>query len=113
MHDARKHAAKEKEEKRRMIENMINQLKHIIADEIDANIKLEEIDETASLFEDGIGLDSMAIMEFINLLEDRFGFEFSDSELNSELFRNIKTLADFISTKVDNKVEPTGTIGLK
>jgi len=91
-----------------MTENVINQLKHIIADELDVNLKLEEIDDTASLFEDGIGLDSVAIMEFITLIEEHFGFEFSDSELSPELFRNLKTLADFLSSKVDNsEVEPT------
>jgi hypothetical protein len=44
------------------------------------------------------------------LIEERFGFEFSDSDLNVELFRNLKVLADFISTKVDSSgVGPTGT----
>jgi acyl carrier protein len=88
-----------------MTENVINQLKHIIAEELDANLKLEEIDETASLFEDGIGLDSVVIMEFITLIEEHFGFEFSDDELNVELFRNLKTLASFIYTKVNKRVE--------
>jgi acyl carrier protein len=94
-----------------MAENVTGQLKHIIAEGLDVNLKLEEIDETASLFEEGIGLDSMAIMEFIILIEERFGFEFSDSELSVELFRNLNALADFISTKINNNgLESAGII---
>jgi acyl carrier protein len=82
-----------------MIENVIEQLKQIIADDLDVNLKQEEIDEDVSLFEEGLGLDSVVIMEFISLIEARFGFQFSDDELNMEPFQNLQTLADFISTK--------------
>jgi acyl carrier protein len=83
-----------------MTQDVIDQLKQIIAQELDVNLGAEEIDEDASLFEEGIGLDSMAIMDFILLIEGHFGFEFSESELDVELFRNLRVLADFISTKV-------------
>jgi len=82
-----------------MIENVIVQLKQIIADKLDVNVKLEEIDESASLFEDGIGLDSVAIMEFISLIEADFGFKFADDELNMEPFKDLRTLAACIIEK--------------
>jgi acyl carrier protein len=82
-----------------MIENVIEQLKQIIADELDVNLKREEIDAEVSLFEEGLGLDSVVIMEFISLIEAQFGFQFSDDELNMEPFKNLRTLAGFISTK--------------
>ena len=85
-----------------MAENVIDQLKTIIAEELDANLGVEEIDETASLIEDGIGLDSIAIMDFILAIEGHFGFEFSESELDVELFKNLQVLADLISTRVDD-----------
>lgn len=84
-----------------MIENVIEQLKHIIAEELDVNRKLEEIDADASLFEEGIGLDSVAIMEFITHIEKHFGFHFAESELNLEPFKNLRTLAQFISAKLE------------
>ena len=83
-----------------MIENVVEKLKRLIVDELDVNIKLNEIDETTSLFEEGLGLDSVAIMEFISLIETHFGFQFSDNELNMEPFQNIRTVANFISTKL-------------
>ncbi|MBF0240765.1 MAG: acyl carrier protein [SAR324 cluster bacterium] len=82
-----------------MIENIIDKLKQIIADDLDVNLKQEEIDENVSLFEEGLGLDSVVIMEFVNLIEAHFDFQFSENELNLEPFKNLKTLADFISSK--------------
>lgn len=82
-----------------MSQTVVNQLKTIVADKLDVNLKLEEIDENASLFEDGLGLDSIATVEFIALIEEDFGIEFGDGELNPELFSNLKVLADFIIGK--------------
>lgn len=84
---------------RNMIENVIEQLKQIIVDDLDVNLKQEDIDAEVSLFEEGLGLDSVVIMEFISLIEARFGFQFSDDELTMEPFQNLRILAGFISTK--------------
>lgn len=84
-----------------MADNIVAQLKNIIVEELDVNRKLEEIDEEASLFEEGLGLDSVTIMEFIALIEKSFGFQFSDEELSMEPFKNLQVLADFISTKLE------------
>lgn len=86
-----------------MIENVIVQLKQIIVDKLDVNVKLEEIDDNASLFEEGIGLDSVAIMEFISLIEADFGFKFSDDELNMEPFKDLRTLAAYIIEKQEKQ----------
>lgn len=78
---------------------VIEQIKTLIASELDANLTTAEIGENDSLFEDGLGLDSVAIVEFITILEDRFGVQFSDTDLTSEMFRNISTIADFVLQK--------------
>jgi acyl carrier protein len=70
-----------------------------MAEELDVNLKVEEIDENASLFEGGLGLDSIAIVEFISLVEQHFDFHFSDTDLNLDSFSNLNVLADFISAK--------------
>lgn len=83
-----------------MSEKLVNQLKVIIADELDVNLKAEAIDENASLFEDGLGLDSIAIVELISLIEKKFGLQFADTELNPEAFSNLKVLASAIDSKL-------------
>jgi acyl carrier protein len=82
-----------------MSETLVYQLKTIIAGELDVNLKVEDIDENASLFEDGLGLDSIAIVELITLVEQHFDFQFSDAELTPETFSNLNVLASFIINK--------------
>ena len=82
-----------------MSEKVIDQLKEIIAEQLDVNIQREEITPDAPLFEEGLGLDSIAIVEFITLIEEQFDFEFEEHELDMAAFKDIRTVANFISTK--------------
>lgn len=84
---------------------LVNQLKTIMAEELDVNLKVEEIDENDSLFEGGLGLDSIAIVELISLVEQHFNFQFCDTELTPESFSNLNVLADFISVKLSSKTQ--------
>ena len=84
-----------------MHENMIDQLKDIIANQLDVNVQIEEIDADIPLLEDGIGLDSIAVVELITLIEEHFGLQFDEDELSIEPFQNLRTLTHFISTKLE------------
>jgi acyl carrier protein len=83
-----------------MAHDVLEQLKEIIVNELDVNLKREEIDENASLFEEGIGLDSVTIMEFISLIEGKFAIQFSDEDLDFHQFKDLNTLAAFVSKKI-------------
>ena len=63
------------------MENIIEELRHLMADKLDRNIKLEEIDPDAPLLGDGSKLDSLAIVELITLSEETFGIEFGEDDL--------------------------------
>jgi acyl carrier protein len=82
---------------------VINQLKTIIVNELDINVTADEIDENTSLFEDGLGFDSIATVEMISLVEKHFDVQFEDSELSPEYFSNLKVLSKFI---LDKKAVP-------
>jgi acyl carrier protein len=84
--------------------NILAELKSIIANELDVNIKLADISDDAPLFEGGLGLDSIAVMAFITLIEEHFHFQFKDDELNLSPFQNLQILADFINSKVSQPV---------
>ena len=45
-------------------------------------------------------LDSMAVVSLITALEDRFGIEVDDDEIDGETFATVGTLVDFVSGKV-------------
>jgi acyl carrier protein len=78
-----------------------DQLKKIIANDLDVNLKIEEIDENASLFEDGLAIDSLAIVELISLIEETFDFEFSEDDINPNNFESLKVLSTLIEQKVN------------
>ncbi|NJO16161.1 MAG: acyl carrier protein [Thioploca sp.] len=78
---------------------VINRLKDLIAQDLDANIDREEIDDDVPLFEEGLGLDSVVLVELISLVEKEFKIKFADEELNPESFSTVKVLADVISSK--------------
>lgn len=82
-----------------------DRLKHIIAEQLDAKISLHDIEDDRPLLQGGLGLDSVAVMGLITLIEENFGFEFADDELNLKPFQNIHTLTDFVATKLQAKSE--------
>lgn len=82
-----------------MSEHIVDRLKGIIAGKLDVNLKKEDIDETVSLFEDGLGLDSIAIVELIVNIEKEFDIAIQDDELNAGLFRSLNVLGEFIGEK--------------
>ena len=81
------------------MEIIIEQLKTIITDRLDANIKRAEITPDVSLLEDGLGLDSVMLVELVSLVEEDFGFQFAEDELDLNIFTNINTLATFVASK--------------
>ena len=94
-----------------MCQVTVEKLKTIIADDLDVNLKKEEIDENASLFEGGLGLDSIVIVELISLIEEKFGIEFSDLELNPEYFSSLRVLAEFVWQKLTSREKVAESVG--
>lgn len=81
---------------------IMDQLKEIIVKKLDVNLTFDEIDENVSLYEDGLGLDSIAIVDLIVTIEKDFSISIEDDELNADMFKNLSTLAEFIGTKIKN-----------
>jgi acyl carrier protein len=74
-------------------------LKKIIANDLDVNIDEKTIVDDIGLLEGGLGLDSIAVMELISILEQTFGFKFSDDDLNMDAFQTLTTLSEFVTQK--------------
>lgn len=97
-------------QKNQTIDDIADRLKHIVAEQLDVNIALEEIRDELPLFEGGLGLDSVAIMEFITLIEENFGFQFAEDELNLKPFQNLRILADFVAAKLMGREPETHAV---
>lgn len=74
------------------------QLKTILVKDLGLSLKEEEITDDVPLLEGGLALDSVVIAELIARIEDEFGIRFEDQNLRLELFENLMTLAEFVSS---------------
>lgn len=81
--------------------DVVLELKKIIAEKLDVSINIEDIGENISLLEDGIGLDSISIVNFIVNIEERYQFKFQDSQISMDKFKNLNTLSDFIVNQLN------------
>jgi acyl carrier protein len=79
-----------------MSDLVLEQVKRIVAEDLDVNLSYEEIDDTIPLFEEGLALDSVILVELISFIEKRFGIELRDDVLNMETFHNLQSVARVI-----------------
>jgi acyl carrier protein len=79
-----------------MSEQVVEKIKRIVVEDLDVNISYEDLDETVPLFEEGLGLDSVVLVELISFIEKRFNIELGDEALNMETFKNLQSVARVI-----------------
>lgn len=91
------------------IEDTKLQLKQIIVDDLNVPIKLTEIKDDVSLYDGGLGLDSITIVNFIVSLEKVFDVDFDSNEISGSIFSDISSLAEFITAKRNVKVDEEAT----
>lgn len=61
------------------------------------DLSVEDINDSDSLFGDGLGLDSIDALELIVLMDKEYGIKLSDPKQGKAIFESIETMADFIS----------------
>jgi acyl carrier protein len=81
-------------------QNIITRLQTLISQELDANIPIADIDADTPLFEGGLGLDSVILVELIAQVEKQFEIKFNDDELNPQAFSTVRALATMILSKI-------------
>ena len=79
-----------------MQDQVLEQVKRIVVEDLDVNLKYEDLDDTVPLFEEGLALDSVILVELIGFIEKRFKIELGDEALNTETFRNLQSIAKVI-----------------
>jgi acyl carrier protein len=86
------------------MEKNVDQIIEKLKVQIIAALNLEEItpqdiDSDAPLFGDGLGLDSIDALELVILLEREYGIRMEDPKANKEVFRSVRTIAEYIVSK--------------
>lgn len=80
-----------------MIEDLILKLKKEIIEELNVeNMTPEGIDSEAPLFGEGLGLDSIDVLELVVLLDKNYGIKIQASKEGPKIFRSVKTIAEYI-----------------
>jgi len=79
--------------------NVTDELKALLISELNLeDITPDDIDPSAPLFRDGLGLDSIDALELAVVLDKKYGIKIKSSdERNKEIFSSLNALADFIS----------------
>jgi acyl carrier protein len=57
----------------------------------------EDIETDAPLFGEGLGLDSIDVLEIIVLLEKKYGIKLANPAEGKGIFKSIATIADYVS----------------
>lgn len=86
-----------------MSAQVLEQIKRIVVEDLDVNLKYEDLDETVPLFEEGLALDSVILVELISFIEKRFGIVLADEALNMETFQNLQSVARVISEQLEQQ----------
>ena len=80
------------------MEQLINDLKQQIKEVLNLEeLSLEDFDADAPLFADeGIGLDSIDVLEIIVLLEKQYGIRLVNPKEGKAIFKSVRTIAEYV-----------------
>ena len=71
----------------------------LLVETLNLDIAPETIDPDAPLYGEGLGLDSIDILEVALVVSQRYGFQLrSDDEDNVRIFKSLASLAEHIGT---------------
>lgn len=74
------------------------ELAALFVEALNLDITPEQIDPLAPLFGDGLGLDSIDVLEIALAVSQRWGFQLrSDDADNEQIFRNLRSLAAHVA----------------
>jgi acyl carrier protein len=74
------------------------ELAALLVDALNLDIAPESIDPEAPLYGEGLGLDSIDILEVALVVSQRYGFQLrSDDEENVRIFKSLASLADHVA----------------
>lgn len=66
------------------------------------DVKPEDIDPSAPLFGEGLGLDSIDALELVVVMEKNYGIKLDSAELARKVLYSIDTLAKYITENGKN-----------
>ena len=79
-------------------EALQREVAELIVQALNLDVKADDIEADAPLYGDGLGLDSIDILEVALVVSKRYGLQLrAESEDNHRIFSSLRSLADHIS----------------
>jgi acyl carrier protein len=78
-------------------EHLKSEIKQAIVRSLRLPIAPESIENDVSLFGDGLGLDSIDVLELVLEIERTFGVSITDEQTGNKVLRSVDSIADHIT----------------
>jgi acyl carrier protein len=78
----------------------IGAVKAVVVETLGVEARADTIDATTPLLGSLPELDSMAVLELVLALEERFGITIEGEDVTAEVFETLTTLAEFVDSKL-------------
>lgn len=79
----------------------LDDVKEVLAHTLGVADRVDSLDADTALFGSLPELDSMAVVELVAALEDRFGILVEDDEVTADVFDTLGSLSEFVEGKIN------------
>lgn len=73
------------------------EIAQLMVEVLNLDVSHDEIEPESPLFEEGLGLDSIDMLELSMEIKKKYGIEISSSDDNQKIFSSLRSLSKFIS----------------
>jgi acyl carrier protein len=84
------------------MEELMKTLKGQIIEQLNLQIKPEDIGDDQPLFVEGLGLDSIDALEMIVLLQQKYGIKLANPADGPTVFKTVRSMAEYITAHKPN-----------
>ena len=80
--------------------NLVKEIAGLVVSSLNLEVAADEIDPAAPLYREGLGLDSIDILEVALVVSKRYGFKLKeDDQDNARIFRSLNALAAHVAER--------------
>jgi acyl carrier protein len=81
-------------------DQVLEGIKRIIAEDLELDIDYADLTPAVPLFEDGLALDSVVLVELISFIEKRFDIVLPDDLLTVDTFKDLQSVAQVVGSRL-------------
>ena len=80
--------------------NLVHEIAGLVVSALNLEVAPAQIDPAAPLYREGLGLDSIDILEVARVVSKRYGFKLKeDDQDNAQIFRSLNALASHVAER--------------